>query len=215
MFQSFASRTVFRVFTMMALSCLVSGCSQSTAPAPGTAATSAPAASASSTPSVDGTKYLLAKSPEASKDVIAAREAAKDGDEIVIEGRIGGDVDPWVDGRAAFTIVDRTLIPCNERPGDSCTSPWDYCCDTDRLPKSKALVKFVDEQGKTLSTDARQLLGLKELQTVVIQGKAKRDDAGNLTVLASGLYVKPGEEIKESEKKPETSENAEATEASK
>ncbi len=190
MFLSFASRTVFRIFTMMALACLVTGCSQSTAPAPGTAATSAPAPSASSTPSVDGTKYLLAKSPEASKDVIAAREAAKDGDEIVIEGRIGGDVNPWVDGRAAFTIVDRTLIPCNERPGDTCEVPWDYCCDTDRLPSGTATVKIVDAEGSTLAKDAKQDLALKELQTVVIKGKAKRDDAGNLIVLAPAVFVK-------------------------
>jgi hypothetical protein len=100
-------------------------------------------------------------------------------------------VDPWVEGRAAFSIVDQTLIPCSERPGDSCTTPWDYCCDTDRLPQSLATIKFVDGQGKTLSTDARKLLGVKELQIVVVKGKAKRDDAGNLTVVATGLFAKP------------------------
>lgn len=142
-------------------------------------------------PSTDGAKWLLKESPSDAKDVIAVREEAKDGDDVVIEGRIGGAVDPWVDGRAAFSIVDRSLIPCNERPGDNCTTPWDYCCDTDRLPKSKATVKFVDEQGKTLATDSRQLLGLEELQTVVVIGKAKRDEAGNLTVLAQSMFVKP------------------------
>ena len=76
-------------------------------------------------------------------------------------------------------------------------------------------MKFVDEQGKTLPTDARQLLGLKELQTVVIQGKAKRDDAGNLTVLASGLYVKPVAEIKESEKKSDAPDKVESKEDTK
>ncbi|MDB5337963.1 MAG: hypothetical protein JWN70_3582, partial [Planctomycetaceae bacterium] len=70
-------------------------------------------------------------------------------------------------------------------------TPWDYCCDTDQLPKSKATVKFVDAQGKTLTTDARQLLGIKELQTVVVKGQAKRDEAGNLTVIASSLFIKP------------------------
>ena len=38
--------------------------------------------------------------------------------------------------------------------------------------------------------DARKLLDVKELSTVVVQGKAQRDDAGNLTVLATGVYVK-------------------------
>jgi hypothetical protein len=31
---------------------------------------------------------------------------------------------------------------------------------------------------------------VKELSTVVIKGKAQRDDAGNLTVLANGVFVK-------------------------
>ena len=50
--------------------------------------------------------------------------------------------------------------------------------------------KFVDEQGQTVAVDARELLGLKESQMVVVQGKAKRDEQGNLTVLAEGLYVR-------------------------
>lgn len=147
-------------------------------------------------PSADGAKLLLAEAPSASEDVIAARASAKDGDDVSIEGRIGGAVDPWVDGRAVFTIVDRTLIPCNERLGDNCKTPWDYCCDTDRLSKSIVTVKFVDEEGRTVPTDARKLLGVKELETVVVKGKAKRDDEGNLTVLATGLYVKPTEQAR-------------------
>ncbi len=41
-----------------------------------------------------------------------------------------------------------------------------------------------------MKADARELLKVKELSTVVIQGTARRDDAGNLTVLATGVYVK-------------------------
>jgi hypothetical protein len=54
-----------------------------------------------------------------------------------------------------------------------------------------AFIKFVDAQGKSLPHGARQLFGLKELQTVVVRGRAKRDEAGNLTVLADGLFVRP------------------------
>lgn len=44
-----------------------------------------------------------------------------------------------------------------------------------------------------MEADARELLKVKELSTVVVKGKAQRDDAGNLTILASGVYVKsPG-----------------------
>jgi hypothetical protein len=54
-----------------------------------------------------------------------------------------------------------------------------------------ATVKVVDGDGQTVKGDARQLLGLKELNTVVVKGRARRDEAGNLTVLASGLYRRP------------------------
>ena len=53
-----------------------------------------------------------------------------------------------------------------------------------------ALVKVVDEDGSLVKADAKGLLDVKELSTVVIKGKAQRDDAGNLTVLASGVFVK-------------------------
>ena len=58
------------------------------------------------------------------------------------------------------------------------------------LSSSKALVKVVDEQGNLLQTDARELFKVKELDTVVVRGKARRDDAGNLTVLANGVFVR-------------------------
>ena len=44
----------------------------------------------------------LATLPEGHQTVIQAREAVKDGDEVAVLGRIGGSVDPWVAGRAAF-----------------------------------------------------------------------------------------------------------------
>ena len=134
-------------------------------------------------------RYLLTEEPADAKAVIAVRKDAKDGDEVTITGQIGGDVNPWVAGRAAFLIADHSLVPCNERPGDTCETPWDFCCDAN-LAESKAMIKIVDEAGETVATDAKALLGVKELQTVTIHGQAKRDEAGNLTVLAKNVYVK-------------------------
>jgi len=183
-----------RSSVLLALAMLAAvGCSSSNTSTakPDVAAEQAPAK-----PSPEGEKFILAAAPEQHQTVIEAREAVKDGDEVAVLGRIGGSTDPWVEGRAAFHIVDPTLIPCNEIEGDSCKTPWDYCCDTDRLPKSMATVKFVDESGKTLETDARTLLGLKELQSIVVKGKAQRDEAGNLTVLASSVFVQPAKAVK-------------------
>lgn len=95
-------------------------------------------------------------------------------------------------GPRLLLIVDPALVPCSEMGDDGCETPWDYCCSgADDLANARASVKFVNQQGQTVATDARQLLGVKELQTVVVKGKAKRDDAGNLTVVASGIFVKP------------------------
>jgi hypothetical protein len=132
----------------------------------------------------------LTSEPREAQDVIQARQQATDKTEIVVVGRIGGGVNPWVDGRAAFTIVDPSLKACSDIPGDSCPTPWDYCCQTSQLPKSTAVVKVVDEAGNLIKTDARKLLKVKELQTVIVRGTAQRDEAGNLTVLASGIYVR-------------------------
>jgi hypothetical protein len=141
--------------------------------------------------SEEGKKYLLAEEPKDGKDVIQVREVAKDGDDVVIVGRIGGEEDPWLKELAGFRIVDKSLKACSDIPGDMCEKPWDYCCETDKLPKASALVKVVDAEGNVVKSGAKELLGAKELQTVVVSGKAKRDEAGNLTILAKGVYIKP------------------------
>jgi hypothetical protein len=145
---------------------------------------------ASERTSIDGAAYFLESEPADALDVIAAREAAEDEDEVVVVGRVGGSADPWVEGRAAFSIVDRSLKACSDIEGDDCPLPWDYCCETEKLPSATALVKVVDPAGKLVGADARQLLNVRELQTVVVRGRAARDDAGNLTVLATGVFVK-------------------------
>lgn len=166
-------------------SCLLwAGCGSSTVTTPGT-----PAATAG--PSAEGKAFLLAAEPADVKAIVDAKESAKSNDDVVVVGRIGGDTNPWVEGRAAFSLVDLSLKACSDIPGDGCPTPWDYCCEQDKLGKGRTLVKVVDADGKPLATDARKLLGVKELQTLVVKGKAQRDDAGNLTILASGIYVRP------------------------
>jgi hypothetical protein len=54
---------------------------------------------------------------------------------------------------------------------------------------------FVDETGAVIKKDARELLGVKELDTVVVQGKARRDKVGNVVILASKLHVHADREV--------------------
>lgn len=174
------SKGIWTAFVSLALAAGAVGCGQST---------TGPVQATTAPPSAAGAAMLLHEQPAGAKPVGDVRESAEDGVDVTILGRIGGGANPWVDGRAAFTIVDPKVEPCH--PSEGCPTPWDYCCSTDQLPKNSAMIKIVDTTGGTVEKDARQLLGVKELQTVVVKGKAKRDEAGNLTVLASGVFVVP------------------------
>jgi hypothetical protein len=163
------------LFLTAAAAVLTAGCSRET----DTADTGAAA-------TLDKGKYVLAAEPAGAKGVIAVRKESKDGDDVVIVGRIGGSEKPFVEGRASFTIVDLQYEPCVE---EGCSNPW--CeIDPDDLKQATTLVKFVDEQGKTLTHDAEKALGLKALQTVVVKGQARRTGRDNLTVVATGVHVK-------------------------
>lgn len=178
-------RRMWSVRAMMLAAGLLAGCG-SKAPAP----TAAPAG-----PAPEGAQFVLPAAPENAQGVLAVRQTAAGGEEVVVVGRIGGSTQPFVEGMAAFSLVDNSLRACSDIPGDQCPTPWDFCCEAD-LPKARTLVKFVDESGQIIPTDARTLLGVSELQTVYVRGQAHRDADGNLTVLARGVYMlPPGERL--------------------
>jgi hypothetical protein len=167
--------------TLLLVGVLVAGCNTGT-----------PSGEPAAGLSAAGDRYLLAEEPAGARGVEEARKEARDGDDVVVVGRIGGDARPWVEGKAAFWIVDPKLKSCKETEDDGCATPWDYCCTPrEDLRKLLATIKVTDDKGHTVPVDARILLGLKELQTVVVRGRARRDDKGNLTVLANGVFVRP------------------------
>lgn len=136
-----------------------------------------------------GAAYLASAEPAGAMPVGEARQTIEDDQEVTLVGRIGGSSKPFVDGLAAFTIVDPKVPYCAEDEG--CPTPWDYCCQTDAVKENIATVKLVDESGKPVGDDARELLKVEELSTVVVQGKAQKDEQGNLSVLAHKVFVRP------------------------
>jgi len=152
---------------------LTVGCSQSEPSSPNGAAVNA--------------AYLLSEEPADARGVAEVRKSEGDEEVVTVEGRIGGSANPFVDGIAAFTIVDPAIPYCSADEG--CPTPWDYCCEKDKLRDGTALVKIVGADGAPVSQDARDLIGVKELSKIVVRGKAQRDDEGNLTVLAEKVYI--------------------------
>ncbi|MCD0460195.1 hypothetical protein [Roseiconus lacunae] len=129
--------------------------------------------------------------PAGAVPVGTARESVENDEQVTLVGKIGGSQQPFVDGLAAFTIVDPKVPHCSSDEG--CPTPWDYCCTMNQVKDNIATVKMVDESGAPVASDAKSLLGVKELSTVVVTGSAKRDSEGNLTVAATKVFVRPGE----------------------
>lgn len=154
-------------------------------------ATESPAVASSPEANVDTSQYRLEEEPEGAVGVIAARESAEDGAPIVLVGRVGGTARPWVDGRAAFTMLDASVSVVAEgedsgEEGELCTGD---CCALERQ-SCTTLVKVVDSQGKLVRMDSRELLGLKESDMVVVQGTAQKDKTGNFVMLAKGVFIR-------------------------
>lgn len=145
----------------------------------------------STTGGVTNSTYVAMTEPTGAMPVGEARTSVEDEQTVTLVGTIGGSSEPFVDGLAAFTIVDPKVPYC--APEEGCPTPWDYCCTQDQVKDNIATVKIVDETGGAVPSDARKLLGVKELSTVVVKGQAKRDDQGNLTIAATEVFVRPSE----------------------
>ena len=135
-----------------------------------------------------GKQYLVETQPQISMPVGDARAATKDGDSVNLLGRIGGSTSPFIEGLAAFTIVDPKVHWCP--PEEGCPTPWDYCCKQSEVKENIATVKVLNEAGAPVAEDARKLLGVKELSLVIVEGTAQRDDQGNLSVMAKKVFIK-------------------------
>jgi len=125
--------------------------------------------------------------------VAAAKAAARQGEEIVLVGRIGGSEEPFVKGRAVFTIVDPSLKSCADMDDpDHCKTPWDYCCeDRDAMKRGSATIEIAGPDGRPLPVDLRGTADLVPLATVAVTGTVvERNDAGLLVVRAKRIEVR-------------------------
>ena len=130
--------------------------------------------------------------PEGALDVTEVKESAKEGDVVVMRGKVGGTMEPFVEGRAALILgSDVSIQSCEIRDGDGCETPWDYCCMApEDLLAGTATVQVVGADGRPLKTAFRGAKGIKELSVLVVKGTVgPRPDPGTLVINATAIYV--------------------------
>lgn len=121
---------------------------------------------------------------------------------VTVVGHIGGLANPWAGvhkeypfakSQAVFFLADPQAVVENEEaghvhaPGEECAFCAAHAADQADMI---ALVQLVDEQGKVLPLDARELFDVKEKDTVVVKGQARVTEGGILVVNAQGLYIR-------------------------
>ena len=151
-----------------------------------------PATPPAETPRIPAAAFVT-EAPKDAKDVAALKKTAKRGDTVVMKAVVGGRSEPFVKNRAIFMVADRSLKACNQIPGDTCTKPWDYCCESSESKKANmATVQFTGADGKPLKVGAQAAGGLEPLRLVVIEGVVSEiDDKGTFVIDAKKVFVEP------------------------
>jgi hypothetical protein len=122
--------------------------------------------------------------------------------DVVLVGLVGGVPNPFAETQpdfpfakrqAMFFVADPEAVAELEEhghqhaPGEECAFCLANAADGVQLI---AAVQLIDEKGKVLPVDARELFDLADKETVVVAGKAKLVAGDILTVQATGLYVR-------------------------
>ena len=108
--------------------------------------------------------------------------------EVTLVGRVGFKTLKWSAHSAMFLLTD----PTEELDGghvchdENCP----FCKGKNGPNLSQAIVMLVGGDGQVPPVDARKILPLEEGQTAVVSGRAERDEAGQLTLHARGIYIR-------------------------
>ena len=135
--------------------------------------------------------YFTSERPSGSVMLTDVKANAKVGDKVVVEARVGGRAEPFVDGVAMFVAADPRLVSCDQRPGDHCKVPHDYCCEhPDAMKAGTATIQMVDSDGNPFPVRAEGQGGIQPLKTVVITGVVtEKDEGGTLVIDGTTMWV--------------------------
>jgi hypothetical protein len=136
--------------------------------------------------------FFVDQAPSSPGEIHNIRSTAMPGDTLTLTGLIMGRDAPFVESRAAFVLGDRNVItPCNEKPGDSCETPWDTCCNTpEERQSATATIQLVGPDGRVLKQGLKGIHGLTELSSVTIIGTVdKASTPQALIINATQIHV--------------------------
>ena len=139
-------------------------------------------------------KLIAATQPAGDvQDVAATKKSARDGDKVIVRGKVAGSADPLADNRAMLTLLDASVKTCDTLPGDACKTPWDACCEpADTIAANSATVQVNGADGKPLKSSLEGAGGIKPLQQLIIAGTAKKPAGSDALVIeANEIYVVP------------------------
>lgn len=122
--------------------------------------------------------------------------------QVTVVGQIGGMPNPWTEthpdfpwfaGQASFFLLDHKVAAQFAKHAKSHGGNHN-CSFCQRLAaknaRNIAVVNLVDEDGKILKIDSRELFGLKENQQVVIRGRAELLGGTMLVIHADGVHIR-------------------------
>jgi hypothetical protein len=156
----------------------LAGCGGPSTPADDASAESRPVAAS----------WLLADLPVGAVPVAQAKQTAREGDQVVVRGRIGGRQDPLSRDLAVFVMMDPALPSCRDR-GGPCKKPWDFCCETpETITANSATVQLYGDTEAPMAIDLGGH-GFEPLDEVVVVGTvAPRPNKAMLVIHAEKIH---------------------------
>lgn len=138
-------------------------------------------------------RLVLAEEPAGAVSLAAAKtKLTTKPQPVVIAGRIGAKgADPFLPGKASFSLLE---IPTDNHAAQPGHNP-DECpfCKKRAANSPIAAIRFLGPDGKEIPVDARELLGVKAGQDVVVRGTAVFDPKLQVQILqvtADGIHVR-------------------------
>ncbi len=183
------TRTAFSPLLATALAAaFLNACDQANTPPPNTNNSTNNTSNASGSNTTTPT-WILAAAPADAVPVATLKASATEGQHVVIRGRIGGRADPISADSPVLIIMDPALASCADIEGDTCATPWDYCCETPAsIAANNATIQVVDAAGEPI-TGSLAAAGLEPLAEIIVVGVvAARPDPSVLTIRATGIH---------------------------